>query len=535
MDRNTIIGLTLIFFILFVWLYIFSPVTPFTPLPAPTPTPEIVEKQPLLPVKAEEGKGEDLMVETSLVKVVLTSLGGEVKSWRLENYKVLHPQKDLIGKIRAWWRKEKEVIPPTETVELVPERVAINDYLAIESLPDLRGEWEYQYLSSDKKAVRFDRNTGEGLQFTKLLRFSDEDYKIELEIMVKNLTPRTISNIRYRLIWGPGIHYQAEEARAGAYIGPVSCVDRKVINEKGKVKDGEIRRPGNISWVAFKNKYFLVAIIPQSRAEAVIIRKEDVNNFFAGLEMPAINLGPGEVVRHNFWVYGGPQDYDRLGSLKVDLEKVVGLGFWGSMFKLVILDFLKLLYRVTRNYGLAILLWTLIIKLFLFPFMRTSFRSIRMTQVLQPQLNVLREKYPNDPQKLNREMLALYRKYKINPLSGCLPLLVQMPILFALYSTLRSTIELRGAPFVGWITDLSQKDPYYVLPILMGVTSLIQQKMTTPADGGQAKFMMFLPIFFTFLFLNFPAGLTLYWFAYNIYSILEQYWIIKRLKVKEAK
>jgi len=535
MDRNTIIGLTLIFLILFAWLYIFSPVTQFTPPIAPTPTPEVSKKRPLLSERIEEGKGEDLTVETSLVKVVLTSLEGEVKNWRLKNYKVLPPQKDLIAKIRAWWRKEKEIIPPSETVELVPERKAINAYLAIESLLDLKGEWEYQYLSFDKKSVKFDRTAGEGLLFTKVLRFSDEDYKAELEIMVKNLTSRTISDIRYQLMWGPGIHYQPEEARAGAYIGPVSCVDRKIINEKGKVKDGEIRRTGNISWVAFKNKYFLIAIIPQIRAEALIIGKEGENNFFTGLEMPAINLGPGEMVRHTFWVYGGPQDYDRLRALKVDLEKVVGLGFWGSMFRLVILDFLKLLYRVFRNYGLAILLWTLIIKLFLYPFMRTSFRSIRITQVLQPQLNALREKYRNNPKKLNEETLALYRKYKINPLSGCLPLLVQMPILFALYSTLRSTIELRGAPFMGWITDLSQKDPYYILPILMGATSLVQQKMSTPTDGGQAKFMMILPIFFTFLFLNFPAGLTLYWFAYNVYSILEQYWIIKRLKVKEAK
>lgn len=527
MDRKTIIGLTLIFLILFFWLYVLSPRTSSPPPTIPTPSPEV--KNPPAPLGIEEVGGEDLTIETPQVEVILTSLGGKVKSWRLKKYKELSVQKDLITKIREWRQKEREKVPSPELVELIPKEETINAFLAIEGPPSLSGEWDYQYLTPDKKAVKFSRITKEGLLFTKVFRFSDKDYILELEIMIQNRTSQTISNVNYRLTWGPGINYEVQDVSARAYIGPVSCVDHKVINEKGKVKEEGILRSGNISWVAFKNKYFLAAVIPQTRAEAIAVRKEGEDRFFTSLEMPAVDLGPGENLTHTFLVYGGPQEYERLQTLNADLEKIVSLGFWGTLFKVVILDFLKLLYRITRNYGLAIILWTLIIKLLIHPFMRRSFRSTRMMQVLQPQVKALREKYPKNPQKLNQETLALYRKYKVNPFGGCLPMLVQLPIFFALYSTLRNTIELRGAPFVGWITDLSQKDPYYILPILMGATSLLQQKMVSPADGGQAKFMMLLPIFFTFLFLTFPAGLTLYWFVYNVYSILEQYWIAKQM------
>jgi len=189
---------------------------------------------------------------------------------------------------------------------------------------------------------------------------------------------------------------------------------------------------------------------------------------------------------------------------------------------------LKFFYNLIHNYGVAIILLTIVIKLILYPLTHKSFKSMKEMQKIQPKITALREKYKDNKEMLNKEIMTLYRTQKVNPLGGCLPMLLQIPVFFALYKVLLDSIELRHAPFIFWIQDLSAKDPYYITPILMGASMFIQQKMTPQVgDPTQAKLMLMLPIVFTFMFLNFPSGLVIYWLVNNLLSIAQQFYINK--------
>ena len=212
------------------------------------------------------------------------------------------------------------------------------------------------------------------------------------------------------------------------------------------------------------------------------------------------------------------------------LEKALNLGWFAPIAK-PLLYTLKYFYKYTHNYGIAIIIITVIIKILFFPLTHKSYKSMKDMQKLQPKMAELKEKYKDDRDTLNRSIMELYRTHKVNPLGGCLPMIVQIPVFFALYKSLMFSIELRHAPFMLWITDLSAKDPYYITPVIMGVTMFIQQKMTpTSMDPMQAKMMLALPVVFTFMFLNFPSGLVIYWLVNNILTIAQQSYINRSLK-----
>jgi len=232
---------------------------------------------------------------------------------------------------------------------------------------------------------------------------------------------------------------------------------------------------------------------------------------------------------NSFIVYAGPKDYDRLKELNVGLEHIIDFGFF-SILARPLFWILKLFYRFMGNYGWAIVLLTIVVRIPFIPLLSKGQKSMNKLKELQPRLNEIREKYKKDPQRMQKEMMEIYRKYKVNPMGGCLPILLQIPVFFALYKVLMIAIELRGAPFMLWIRDLSAKDPYYILPIVMGITMVIQQKMTpTSVDPRQNKIMMFMPVIFTFLFLNFASGLVLYWLVNNILSIAQQMYTNRKL------
>jgi YidC/Oxa1 family membrane protein insertase len=221
----------------------------------------------------------------------------------------------------------------------------------------------------------------------------------------------------------------------------------------------------------------------------------------------------------------GPKEYDLLISLKTGLEESIEFGWFSFLAKplLVVLNFFQ---RYLNNYGIAIVLITVIIKVIFYPLSTYSMKSMKEMQKIQPQMAALKGKYKNDKEKQNREMMDLYKRHKINPLSGCLPMVLQIPVFIALYEVLYVAIELRHTPLFLWITDLSAKDPYYVTPVIMGVTMFIQQKMTpTTIDPTQAKMMLLMPVIFTFMFLSFPSGLVIYWLINNVLSIAQQYYI----------
>jgi len=249
-------------------------------------------------------------------------------------------------------------------------------------------------------------------------------------------------------------------------------------------------------------------------------------------------LKQGEERAIPFLVYIGPKEIDRLKALGLNLDKAVNFGFFDSISK-ILLYVLKWFYKFTHNYGIAIIVLTFIIKILFWPLTHQSYKSMKDMQRLQPQIAKIRQRYKNDKVRMNQEIMNLYRTYKVNPMGGCLPIILQIPVFFALYYVLIYAIELRHAPFITyfpftkkiWLADLSAKDPYYITPILMGVSMVAQQKLTpSSVNPTQEKLMLFMPIFFTIIFLNFPSGLVIYWLVNNVLSIIQQVYINRRFK-----
>jgi len=241
-----------------------------------------------------------------------------------------------------------------------------------------------------------------------------------------------------------------------------------------------------------------------------------------------INPGLSASVTHRLFV--GPKDIDILKAQGDSLEKSLDLGWFTEIAKPMLYS-IKFFYKYVGNYGVAIIIITIILKVLFFPLTHKSYKSMKGMQKIQPEMTKLREKYKDDRDTMNKEVMALYREHKVNPMGGCLPMVVQIPVFFALYKSLMFSIELRHAPFFLWVTDLADKDPYYVTPVIMGVTMFIQQKMTpSQMDPMQQKIMLALPVVFTFMFLSFPSGLVLYWLVNNVLTIGQQMYINKLVK-----
>lgn len=283
---------------------------------------------------------------------------------------------------------------------------------------------------------------------------------------------------------------------------------------------------GTVNWIGYTSKYFLAAIMPQDPSStsnlAGVIEKPNDSIVETAMKMK----GGG-----NFRVFVGPKEFDYLKKFNLQLDKSVDFGWFGVIARPLV-QLLKFFNRYLHNYGLAIILVTILIKLVFYPLSQKSYQSMSKMKAIQPKIAKMKEKYKDDKARQQKEMMDLYRTHKVNPFGGCLPIVVQIPVFFGLYRGLMVAIELRHAPFFWWIQDLAAKDPYYITPILMGITMLLQQKMSpTTGDAMQAKMMLFMPIIFTFMFLNFPAGLVLYWLVNNILSIGQQYMVMKKTEV----
>jgi YidC/Oxa1 family membrane protein insertase len=306
---------------------------------------------------------------------------------------------------------------------------------------------------------------------------------------------------------------------------------------------------GNIGWSGYMERYFMTIAMPKpttgaSSEDAKFVLSYSDDRVGADYIRKMGLIDPGKQASYEFIFYMGPKSQKILSKYNNSLEKAVNFGFFNILAKPLLIT-MNVIHDVIPNYGVAIILLTIFIKLIFWPLGTKSYKSMNEMKKVQPLMMELREKYKNDKQRMNQEIMGLYKTYKVNPASGCLPLLVQMPIFFALYRMLYQAIELRHAPFVGWISDLSAPDrlfnfdfaipmmqaPYGIpmLTLLMGASFLLQQKMTpTAGDPMQAKMMMLMPIFMTVLFINFPAGLVLYMFVNNIISMGQQYYTQKK-------
>jgi len=364
-----------------------------------------------------------------------------------------------------------------------------------------------------------------GKRIEKIFEFKRDSYGIHIQI-TQNLLKK------YHLLAGSYLIKPKEKADSGtAHAGPVIDLQGEIKRVSSKEIKESKTFSGNIPWIALEEKYFMTALLPEKTDTVAILErleKKEGPNVFLGL------LGDDEDL--SFVFFAGPKDYELLKSFGRDLEKVINFGMFGVLAK-PIFYILKGTYRYVRNYGLAIILLTTFIKIIFWPLTQKQQKSMQQMQKIQPEINVIRERHKNDQQRITTETMALYKKYKVNPAAGCLPLLIQIPVFFALYNVLLNAIELRGSPFL-YIKDLSAADTLFghvygfsigPLPLLMGVSMYIQQKMMpTTMDPKQAKIFQFMPLIFTFMFLNFPSGLVLYWLVNNILTIVQQYFINKR-------
>jgi YidC/Oxa1 family membrane protein insertase len=310
-------------------------------------------------------------------------------------------------------------------------------------------------------------------------------------------------------------------------------------------KPGDLKEPKvfkeNLRWIAQEDKYFFAALAP------VTVMEEARAWIHNGVPVVAFKGKPGQ---NTFRLYAGPKEHDSLAALNLGLEHIIDYGFF-SIIARPLFWVLKLFYRFVGNYGWAIILLTIVVRLPFIPLINKGQASMKKMQEIQPKMNEVREKYKNDPKRMQVEMSELYKKHKVNPVGGCLPMLLQIPVFFALYKVLLVSIELRNAPFMLWIKDLSAPDTLFghipavlpliggfalgPLPIVMGITMVIQQKMTpSTMDPKQAKMMMFMPVIFTFMFLNFASGLVLYWLVNNIFGIAQQFSVNRKLASKQA-
>ena len=405
-------------------------------------------------------------------------------------------------------------------------------------------------VMTDKVAELVLTGEANGLRIRKTMRFQPDGYTIDTLLRVENpgTSPRTISVIMpwfTRQNWhGTSEKFQGQHPTEIVYgtHGYSNRID-DLGAPHGLVTDGD--------WVALDSVWYISALVPKSPGFRLVAATEgkipDAKNGDktpVGRATVAVKatptIAPGQAWEGNIVVYAGPKEYDRLKAL--GLESTINFGgfpfprkYGGLPMEWLGVPILMLLnwtYKHVGNYGIAIILLTVVSKVLFYPLTVKSMRSMKAMQALQPQVNALRSKYQKDPQTLQRETLALYKKHHVNPMGGCLPMIAQVPIFYALYLALSVSVELQGSPFLCfghlfgfdlWICDLAAHDPIYVLPVLMGITMFVQQKLTpTMGDPRQARMMLFMPVLFTFMFLNLPSGLVLYWTVSNVLQIVQQ-------------
>lgn len=386
----------------------------------------------------------------------------------------------------------------------------------------------------DSLTVDLELTTETGVQITKRYEFSRDSYEIDVRYLIDNQSDQTWqANMTGKIVRDQAPDPTAQNSLGiRAFLGMVisSAEDPYDKYDFDDLRETPINQSVTNGWLAFLQHYFLSAWIPEQSQPAQFQSTRRGNLFVMGFVYPATVVTPGETAEVSARAYVGPKIIERLENIAPNLDRTVDFGFlfFIALPLFIVLDWF---YGLVGNWGVAIILLTVLVKAVFFKLSATSYRSMARMRAVAPQLTRLKELYGDDRQRMSQEMMALYKKEKINPLGGCLPILVQMPVFISLYWVLFESVQLRHAPFMLWINDLSVMDPYFILPLLMGASMMLQMSLNpTPPDPMQAKIMKLMPIVFTIFFLWFPAGLVLYWLTNNILSIAQQWYITRKIE-----
>jgi len=398
---------------------------------------------------------------------------------------------------------------------------------------------QYQLAEGQDRLVVDLTYSEDGVDYIKRFSFDRGTYNLEVRYLINNRSEKPWSGIMFGQLKRDSTGDPSSSTATGTatYLGAALWTKDEPYTKvsMGDMDDKNFRATVEGGWIAWLQHYFVTAWIPSpDQTNQVQTRKDSQGNYIIGFTGSAVAVAPGSQGEIAATLYAGPKDQDKLEELSPGLRLTVDYGFLWFLAQ-PIFWLLSAIHTLLGNWGWSIIVLTIIIKLIFFPLSAASYRSMARMRAVAPKMQALKEQHGDDRQKMSQAVMELYKKEKINPLGGCLPILVQMPVFLALYWVLLESVEMRQAPWMFWITDLSIKDPFFILPIIMGVTMFIQQQLNpTPPDPMQAKVMKLLPIIFTFFFLWFPAGLVLYWVVNNVLSIGQQWYITRKIEKQVA-
>lgn len=510
-------------------------VTPSTPAPAPAQiaaTPSGDATAQATASEAMERPARDarnLLIDTDFYTATLSEEGGTLTSFILKDYKETN---DAESPGMQMIKVDGQQGYPLEFSwgSVAP----VSTFYATDS---------DEVLFQDNKASLVMKGHRNGLEIERNYSFSKDSYLMNLVVRVKNVSSGVLQGAAALHQTGTPFR-EATAANRFLFTGPAYYAAESLEEvDSDDFEKGPQTITALMDWTAYEGTYFMNAILPKADSMQSLTMQsagEDIVKMTVNGNLDT--LQPGEEKIYSYQLYFGPKKLDILKSVGSNLDKAVNFG-WFDVIAQPTLFLLNFFYGIFKNYGIAIILVTIIFKAVFWPITQKGLKSMKNMQKLQPKMVKLKEKYKGDPAKMNQEVMNLYKTYKVNPLGGCLPMVLQIPVFFALYKVLLMCVELRHAPFMLWITDLSAPDrlsvgfdiPYVggipVLTLLMGGSMFLQQKMTpTTADPTQAKIMMFLPVVFTFMFVNFASGLVLYWFVNNLLAIFQQQMINRQSK-----
>jgi len=489
----------------------------------PAPSAGLTQSPAAPPVAVAPGAGQIIKVETDIYRAEISTHGGDLVSLQLLKHGgTLDPKKNFVLFTRS---KDHVYIAQSGLIgSNLPNHQSSYTAQATEyRLADGAAELEVRLESSG------------AVKAAKIYRFRRNTYVIDVIHEFTNTGATPVDAFAYFQLVRDDKAPEGTSKMVPTYTGAAVYTDKEKFQKVafGDIEKGKTPYPknGNDGWIGILQHYFLGAWLPKIDSPREFYTREVQQGLYAaGVIVPAGIVNPGASAAVTMPLYAGPQEQEKLAALAPGLNLAVDYG-WLTVIAAPLFWVLQWIHGWTGNWGVAIIILTIMIKLIFYPLSQASYRSMAKMRVVAPKMQRLKDQYGNDRQRMQQAMMELYKTEKINPLGGCLPIVVQIPVFIALYWALLGSVEMRQAPFALWITDLSTPDPFYILPILMGATMIIQTRLNPePPDPVQAKIMKIMPIAFSIFFFFFPAGLVLYWLVNNVLSIAQQQYINKSLE-----
>ncbi|MBN1301913.1 MAG: membrane protein insertase YidC [Melioribacteraceae bacterium] len=575
MDKQTTLAFLLIGLVLVVWLYMNAP--------EPQPIPDVAadsakvidtaealkEKQLAVEEKiipeTEEIPGvfnsadtpeKIITIENDLVKLELTSKGARIRKYYLKEYQTWYYRQ--IEDTSDFYNRHVQLVNPSDGGDL--NLIFVSNEGQLVNTSDINfasnaSDYYYRIKGEDSLSLTYTFDTGNNQQIKRHFTFYGDSYSTRFDVELVNMN-EVISGLRYDLEWSNGINFveensvdEANYANASAYSGGEQVIVDATSSSETETKSLN----GAVDWIGVRNKYFAVIIAPEEpspdggasfEGRHTEQNGQNIREYYSSTLI--VPFEQKDYQKDSFEIYIGPMDYDILKSYGNNFEAFYDFGsFFGLKFitrpisEYILLPLFQFLHMFIPNYGFVIVVFSIIIKFALYPLTRQSYKSMKRMQKLQPKISELKEKYKGDQQRIQKETMKLYQTYGINPAGGCLPMVLQMPILFALFTFFNVAIEIRHEPFMFWITNLSSPDYIITLPFkipifgidkitglapLLGITMFLQQKMSVK-DPSQKALVYIMPVMFTLMFMGFSSGLNLYYFMFNLLSIIQQYYI----------